>query len=239
MTRVARRCVVVAAAAVALLAGCAPTGTTQPSDADETAPDATAPFVLDQSFPDPNVLETEDAYYAYATNGSGFNIQVATSPDLKEWTTKATDALPVLPTWSLPGKTWAPDVSEQAPGRFVMYFTVAGKSPQTQCIGVATARKPTGPFTPVGSAPIVCPEEEGGAIDPATFIDDDGSRYLLWKNDGNSRGLDTWLQIAQLSEDGTALIGETTRMLKQDQTWEGALIEAPTLVKRDGRYFLF
>ncbi|MBG6215213.1 arabinan endo-1,5-alpha-L-arabinosidase [Cryobacterium sp. CAN_C3] len=241
MTGVARRCIVApaAAAAVALLAGCALTGTTQPSDGDDTAPDATAPFVLDQDFPDPDVLETGGVYYAYATNGSGFNVQVATSPDLKEWTTKAADALPVLPTWSRPGKTWAPDVSEQAPGRFVMYFTGARTSPQTQCIGVATASQPAGPFTPVGSAPIVCPEDEGGAIDPATFIDDDGSRYLVWKNDGNSRGLDTWLQIARLSDDGTALVGETTRLLKQKQTWEGALIEAPTLVKRDGRYVMF
>lgn len=231
--------VAVAAAAVTLLAGCGPTGAAVSSPGDETAADATAPFVLDQDFPDPDVLETGGMYYAYATNGGGFNVQVATSPDLKDWTAAATDALPVLPKWSLPGKTWAPDVSEQAPGKFVMYVTVAGTAPQTQCIGVATATEPTGPFVPVDAGPIVCPEDEGGAIDPTTFVDDDGSRYLVWKNDGNSRGLDTWLQVARLSEDGMTLVGETTRLLKQDQAWEGALIEAPTLVKRDGRYVLF
>jgi len=121
----------------------------------------------------------------------------------------------------------------------VMYFTAASKSPSFQCIGVATATSPEGPFVAVGSAPIVCPENEGGAIDPSTFVDDDGTPYLLWKNDGNCCGLDTWLQLAELSADGTTLVGETTKLVRQDQQWEGNLVEAPTLVKRDGVYTLF
>jgi arabinan endo-1,5-alpha-L-arabinosidase len=197
------------------------------------------PFALDADFPDPDVLRTGDDYFAYATNGSGFNVQVAESADLEEWTTVAQDALPVLPAWSLPGKTWAPDVSEPTPGNFVMYFTVANRSPQLQCIGVATATAPGGPFTPAGDAPIVCPTDEGGAIDPATFTDDDGTRYLVWKNDGNCCGLDTWLQLAELSPDGITIVGETSRLAMQDQAWEGNLIEAPTLVKRDDAYVLF
>jgi arabinan endo-1,5-alpha-L-arabinosidase len=214
---------------------CAPA--TQP--ADDVADDAPLPFVFDADFPDPDVLSTGGEYYAYATNGSGFNVQLATSTDLEQWTPVATDVLPLLPGWSTPGKTWAPDVSEPVPGSFVMYFTVANTSPQLQCIGVATATDPEGPFTPAGTGPIVCPPDEGGAIDPATFTDDDGTRYLLWKNDGNCCGLDTWLQVAELSPDGTSLVGETTRLLQQDQDWEGNLIEAPTLVEHDGQYTLF
>jgi arabinan endo-1,5-alpha-L-arabinosidase len=214
---------------------CAPG--TQP--ADDVADDAPLPFVFDADFPDPDVLSTGGEYYAYATNGSGFNVQLATSTDLEQWTPVATDALPLLPEWSTPGKTWAPDVSEPVPGSFVMYFTVANVSPQLQCIGVATATQAEGPFTPAGTGPIVCPFDEGGAIDPATFTDDDGTRYLLWKNDGNCCGLDTWLQVAELSPDGTSLVGETTRLLQQDQDWEGNLIEAPTLVEHDGQYTLF
>ena len=41
-----------------------------------------------------------------------------------------------------------------------------------------------------------------------------------------------------VSADGTTLVGETTKLLMQDQPWEGNLIEAPTLVKRDGVYAL-
>lgn len=231
-----------AGAIVALLAGCSAAGAGEDpdvADSDVTASDVTAPFVLDHDFPDPDVLEANGTYYAYATNGSGFNIQVATSPNLEDWTVTPADALPVLPSWSLPGKTWAPDVSEPTPGNFVMYFTVANTSPQVQCIGVATATDPAGPFTPIGDGPIVCPEADGGAIDAATFTDEDNARYLVWKNDGNCCGLDTWLQLAQLSPDGTAVVGETTRLLKQDQPWEGNLVEAPTLVKHDDGYVLF
>jgi beta-xylosidase len=89
-----------------------------------------------------------------------------------------------------------------------------------------------------GDAMLVCPPDEGGAIDASTFTDDDGTRYLLWKNDGNCCGLDTWLNLAPLSDDGLTLVGKPTRLVKQDQEWEGNLVEAPTLVKRDGVYTL-
>jgi arabinan endo-1,5-alpha-L-arabinosidase len=239
MTAAATRGLVVVLAA--LLAGSAaacssPSGGAVPAEDTSTEP---LPFALDADFPDPDVLRTGDDYFAYATNGSGFNVQVARSSDLESWSPVERDALPLLPDWALPGKTWAPDVSEPTPGAFVMYYTVANKAPQLQCIGVATATDPGGPFTPAGTGPIVCPTDEGGAIDPATFTDDDGTRYLVWKNDGNCCGLDTWLQVAELSPDGTTTVGETTKLLKQDQPWEGNLIEAPTLVKRDGAYVLF
>jgi arabinan endo-1,5-alpha-L-arabinosidase len=217
------------------LSGCA-AGEAQPERTDD--PVSTDDFAIDQDFPDPDVLATDGRYLAFATNGAGFNVQTAESADLENWTVLASDALPVLPDWALPGKTWAPDVSEFGEGQFVMYFTAASKNPGLQCIGVATSATPDGPFAAAGSAPIVCPDDEGGAIDPATFVDDDGTRYLVWKNDGNCCGLDTWLQIAELSADGTALVGDTTKLLMQDQTWEGNLIEAPTLVKRDGVYVL-
>jgi arabinan endo-1,5-alpha-L-arabinosidase len=220
---------------VLALAGCS-SGQAQTETTDDTV--ATDDFAIDQDFPDPDILKTDGGYVAYATNGAGFNVQAARSADLDDWNLLAGDALPMLPDWALPGKTWAPDVSELDPGQFVMYFTAASKNPALQCIGVATSTSPDGPFTPAATTPVVCPDDEGGAIDPSTFVDDDGTRYLLWKNDGNCCGLDTWLQISELSADGTALVGETTKLLMQDQPWEGDLIEAPTLVKRDGSYTL-
>ncbi|WP_407343214.1 glycoside hydrolase family 43 protein [Pengzhenrongella phosphoraccumulans] len=224
------------AAAIALtvcLSGCA--------SAPTTATAGTSPppgFVIDQDFPDPDLLRVDGDYYAYATNSAAANIQVATSRDLTSWTVSGTDALPILPTWAAPGKTWAPDVSEPSPGRFVMYFTVANTTPSTQCIGVATATSPEGPFVPEGDAPLLCPVDEGGAIDPSTFLDTDGTRYLVWKNDGNSRALDTWLQLTPLSADGLTVAGPTTPLIKQTATWEGALVEAPVLVRHGSSYVL-
>ena len=215
---------------VLVLAGCS-----APAPAVDT--DVLVPFALDADFADPAVLEVDGTFYAYATQGNGVNIQVATSPDLATWTLVDTDALPQVPAWSTPGDTWAPDVSFVG-GQFVMFFTTTNTEPLMQCIGVATSATPTGPFEAVGTAPIVCPVDEGGAIDPATFVDDDGSRYLLFKNDGNCCGLDTWISIAPLSADSLSLAGEPARLIQQDQPWEGRLVEAPTLVKHDGNFVL-
>lgn len=235
-----------------LLAGC---GGGQGGDAEPAAPEATDPTssaeasadpvhdvnpVLDDDFPDPDLLEVDGTYYAYATNGNLRNVRVASSTDLVEWT-ELDDAMPQLPSFVIPGKTWAPEVSEVQPGRFVLYYTATNYRPTLQCIGVAVADSPEGPFEPVGDGMLVCPEDEGGAIDASTFVDPvdpAGTRYLLWKNDGNCCGLDTWLQIAPLTPDGTALAGPATKLVQQDLPWEGHLVEAPTLVERDGTYVL-
>jgi beta-xylosidase len=164
-------------------------------------------------------------------------VRVARSEDLVDWE-PLPDALPELPDWVVPGKTWAPEVTELEPGRYALYFTATNYSPTLQCIGAATATAPEGPFTVVGEGMLVCPIEEGGAIDASTFVDTDGTRYLLWKNDGNCCGFDTWLQIAPLAPDGVTLAAPPTRLVKQDQPWEGNLVEAPTLVERDGVYTL-
>lgn len=196
-------------------------------------------MVLEQDFPDPDVLRAGDRYYAYATQPSdgSANIAMATSTDLRSWEPAVTDPLPELPGWATTGRTWAPDVSEVSDG-FVMYFTAHSVDPDRQCIGVARSEKATGPFRPVGARPLICPAARGGAIDPASFVDDDGKRYLLWKNDGNCCGKDTWLHIQPVSPDGLRLTGPPTRLVRQTEPWEGALVEAPTLVRAAGTYVL-
>jgi arabinan endo-1,5-alpha-L-arabinosidase len=223
-----------------VLAGCGdggPTGSAASSSAAESSPAADEGPVIDQDFPDPDVLEVDDTYYAYGTNNGTQNVQVATSTDLESWEVLGDDALPELPSWVVPGKTWAPEVTRIG-STYVMYTTTTNFDPALQCIAAATADSPEGPFELVGDEMLVCPEDEGGAIDASTFLDEDGTRYLLWKNDGNCCGLDTWLQIAPLRDDGLSLDGETTKLVKQDQPWEGNLVEAPTLVERDGTYVL-
>ena len=229
---------VLAAGALALTA-CSGAGSGDGGGGDTEAPaSATPAFAIDQDFPDPDVLRVGDTYYAYATNSPAANLQYATSTDLETWQVAGDDAFPDLPAWADEGRTWAPDVTELADGRFALYFTAQDAESGQQCIGAATADAPTGPFVGASDAPLICPLDEGGAIDASSFTDADGTRYLVWKNDGNCCGLDTWLQIAELSVDGTTLVGETTKLLMQDQPWEGNLIEAPTLVKREGVYAL-
>lgn len=221
-------------AAVLLAAGCSADQPAASPSAEEGQPVA----AVDRDFPDPDVLVTDDRYLAFATNGNNRNVQVAESDDLQEWEVLSQDALPVLPSWVIPGKTWAPEVTELADGSFVMYFTATNYRPSVQCIGVATSAEAEGPYTVQGEGMLVCPDELGGAIDASTF-DENGQLYLLWKNDGNCCGLDTWLYLAPLSSDGLTLAAEPRQLVKQTLEWEGDLVEAPTLLKHDDSYLLF
>ena len=238
------------AVAAAALVGCGSTageeaaGPTSPASATvpsgESDPADALAAVVEQDFPDPDVLLVGDTYHAYATQprDGSVNVQVATSTDLRTWTVEVMDPLPELPAWATSGRTWAPEVTAVGDA-FVMYLTAHSVDPDRQCIGVARSTAPTGPFRPVGDEPLVCPAARGGAIDAASFLDRDGARYLLWKNDGNCCGKDTWLHLQPLSRDGLRLTGPAVRLVKQTEAWEGDLVEAPSLVRRGSTYVLF
>ncbi|WP_241847449.1 family 43 glycosylhydrolase [Streptomyces sp. CB02009] len=198
----------------------------------------TAP-VLDREFADPDVVEVDGVFHAYATNVAGRHVQHATSTDLVHWTVDEKDVLPVPGDWVKPDPprdVWAPEVFDNGDG-FTLQYTARDRVGGRQCIGAALASSPDGPFRPAGDAALVCPTEAGGAIDASSYTEN-GTRHLLWKSDGNCCGLDTWLHIQPVSWDGTRVTGEPVRLLRQDRAWEGGLVEAPTLVKRDGRYVL-
>ena len=79
---------------------------------------------------------------------------------------------------------------------------------------------------------------QGGATDPDGFKDVDGSRYLVYKIDGNSLNNEnsplyhpTPLMLQQVdSKDGTTLIGEPLQLLDRDDA-DGPLIEGPNLMR--------
>jgi arabinan endo-1,5-alpha-L-arabinosidase len=222
-----------AAAAVVGLSGCS--AASSPAASTAAGP---APFQLDRDFPDPAALVVGDRVYAYATNSPAANVQVATSTDMRTWKLQDADALPDLPAWAAPGKTWAPGPAALGGGRYALYFTATDAASGRQCIGAAFADDPAGPFSSPAEHPLVCPVDAGGAIDASVFTQSDGSRFLLWKDDGNCCGLDTWIHIQPLSADGSALTGEPTQLIKRTQGWEGNLVEAPVLVHHDGGYVL-
>src|SRR5829696_1812876 len=225
-----------------LLPACAPGQIQAPAPTPTPTPLTFTNPVLDQDFPDPDVLEVNDVYYAYATNANDLNIQSARSTDLVHWEVLG-DALPALPDWAVQtfGWAWAPEVFSPGAGKYLMYFTARFSIgfDGTQCIGVATGEDPAGPFISADPEPFICQTSEGGSIDPSTFLDADGQRYVLWKNDGNSRGGQSWLYIQKTSADGLTLQGEPRRLLTADEVWEGTLVEAPTLWSKDGKYYLF
>ena len=197
--------------------------------------------VVDTDVPDPMIIADDDGgWWAFATNGDGANIQTFRSTDLVTWE-QAPDALPQLPAWTAGGDVWAPEVARADDGRWLMYYTTPAPADRgdIQCIGLATADSPGGPYVDSSDQPLVCETEDGGSIDAHPFTAPDGNRYLYWKNDGNRIGVDTWISVQRLDPSGTELVGEPTKLIKQDQPWEGSLVEAPFVVEASGTYWLF
>lgn len=200
-------------------------------------PEPTNP-VYPLDFPDPQVLPDGDGYLAIATNGNGMNVQTIRSDNLVEWT-QGVDALPSVAPWSSSGKVWAPEIIQWSDGGYRLYYTTKAPDPAWQCISVARSQVVAGPYVDESTEPLICEIEEGGSIDASPFVDDDGTAYLYWKNDGNAIGVDTFIKVARLGGDGMSLEGEVTALFKQDLYWEGHLVEGPAVVKVDGIYHMF
>ena len=202
--------------------------------------------VIARNFAAPEILLVDGVYHAAAPNAPGQNVLHETSRDLRTWKAQP-DAAPTLGAWVGPcsfapgGATdrcvWAPQVTAVDHG-YTLYYTARDAASQKQCIGVSRATGPNGPFAPVGTGPLVCPTDLGGAIDASTFTEH-GKLWLLWKADGNCCNLPARIFIQPLSPDGTTLTGPATPLITNDQPWEGAVVEAPTLVRHGATYYLF
>jgi xylan 1,4-beta-xylosidase len=188
--------------------------------------------VLPGDHPDPSIIRVGDTYWATATTSQWAPIfPLLTSKDLVNWT-QVGSVFQRPPEWSA-GSYWAPEIAEDR-GRFFIYYT-ARKKDGPLCAAVATADSPGGPYTDRG--PMVC--QDAGSIDGVPITDEKGVRYLVWKEDGNSRKLPTPLWAQPLSDDGTKLIGEPREILRNEASWEAHLIEGPFIQKRDGWFYLF
>lgn len=216
---------------VFVLAGCGSSGSSSANTPKFTNP------VYRSDFPDPYILKVGKTYYAYATNTNSEDIPSLKSRDLVHWTT-GPDAFPAPPRW-VTSDIWAPDVYHAPNGKYVLYYAGHDMDVNHQCVGRAVGTSPTGPFADHSSHAWVCQAGLGGDIDPAHFVDSDGKVYLIWKNDGNCCGETTYLWSQPLSSDGVSLEGKPVKLLGEDASWEGALIEAPEMWKQNGKYYLF
>lgn len=209
------------------------------------APEPSFVPVFQQDFPDAFVLPHGSQFIAYATN-NGPNVPVAVSNDLVHWAFagdparpgKQLDALPKLGNWAKEGFTWAPEVLPLG-DKYLLYYTASDARKNAQCIGVAIASTPFGPFVDSNPQPIVCQLALGGSIDADAFRDADGKLYLYFKNDGNRVHSRTSLWGLALAADGLSVIGEPVELLKDSQGWEDWVVEAPTMIHSPAGYDLF
>lgn len=225
---------------LALLAGLSAVAAVAPAAAESSAATTLA---YHGDFPDPFVVVDGGRYYAYSTqirsSGRWTNVPVMSSTDLESWG-PIRDALPELPGWARSGNTWAPTVVERS-GRYLLYYTTTERATRRQCISVATATKPAGPFRDSSSEALVCQRSQGGSIDPYAFADPSGGLYLLWKSDNNAVRKPTALWSRQLAADGQGWApgSEAVRLLGERPSRWHVPIEGPALVRAEDRYLLF
>ncbi len=100
-------------------------------------------------------------------------------------------------------------------------------------IGVAVSDKITGPYKDAIGKPLLTNKDCRGSkhswacIDPAIFIDDDNTPYIIW---GNRQ-----CYIARLKDNMTEIDGEIRQL---DLGNDFPFTEAPWVHKRDGKYYL-
>ena len=184
-------------------------------------------------YPDPSVIRVGDEYWATATSSEWApHFPILHSRDLVNWEVKGY-VFERMPEWTK-ANFWAPEIA-QYQGKFFIYYVARQASSNRLAVAVATARHPAGPYTDHG--PLIA--QEAGSIDPVPFTDAKGVRWLLWKEDGNSRKQPTPIWIQRLREDGLQLVGEKKEILRNDAPWEGAVVEGPFVVRRGDYYYLF
>jgi beta-xylosidase len=219
-------------------------------------------LILDENFPDPFIARFRGAYHAYATGnqvgGGQMNVQHLHSRSLTRWGTPG-EALPAdrLPAWvdRKHPQVWAPEVT-RVRGRYILYFNARHASltrtetpptgpvvRQRHCLGAAVAARPEGPFTGVDQ-PLVCAEFPNGVIDANVYREGD-RLYLYYKDDSNCCGPGSAIYAQPLSADGLATAGPARKLLANNDSpgkeddWEWEIVEAPTMLKRGGAYYLF
>jgi hypothetical protein len=222
--------------------------------------------IFNGDFADPFALRTPDAVYVYASDTASTQFAPAAHVPLIEMTRASGfrgryvgDALPALPKWTVTGFQWAPSVWARPDGTYVMYYSTPATIPliclakpgsagcidtsngssSAMCVSRATSTSPTGPFVDDSTSAFVCPYRQGGAIDPSVFVAADGTPWLLWKTDGDCCGLPTTIYSQQLTSDGLSTAGPPTRLIGATQSWEGNLVEGPSMIEANNTYWLF
>lgn len=197
----------------------------------QTAPVYRNP-VIPGDHPDPSVIRVGEYYWATSTTSAWAPVfPLMRSRDLVNWTVEGA-VFERPPDWTA-GSYWAPEISEFR-GRFSVYYAARNKQ-GILCVAVATALTPSGPYKDRG--PLVC--QPDGSIDPVPAVDEKGRRYLIWKEDGNSKKGPTPIWAQRLSDDGARLTGERTELIRNDSQWEEQLVEGPYILRRGGYFYLF
>ena len=255
--------------------GCA-TGTAYGTDVTFIAGGYTDP-VFTGFGADPFVLDNGNAHNDYWEFSTGTLFPALHSTDLVHWA-RAGTAMVERPAWVIQTGDWHPwgpsvaQVAGPCPGTgsttcYVMYYTGVSAYFHMNCIGVATATAPGGPYADQGilsngaldasGRPLGCGDNHGyGEIDPSPFTDANGHSYLYesvfwacapWATSctGANAHVAPTLSVIPLAGDQLAAAGPRTPLLSGDAgTWENVgtgdpNVEGPAMVLHNATYYLF
>lgn len=197
---------------------------------------------LNRGCPDPAIIKcrTDGRYYIFST---GRGLPIRRSSDLVTWESVGRVFETAVPAWAakeVPGTTaiWAPDISFFN-GRYHLYYSVSTFGSQRSCIGVATNTTldpAEASYKWVDQGKVIESAEgktDFNAIDPAAFVDKDGTVYLAWGSywDG--------LKMCHLDAKTGKPEPDDSRRYSLARHPEGAVIEAAFIIYREGWYYLF
>ncbi|MCA1946863.1 MAG: glycoside hydrolase family 43 protein [Armatimonadetes bacterium] len=190
--------------------------------------------VWPHNFPDPHVVQDGDWFYAVATQKDDRGFQILRSKDLARW-----EELPPigLVDWAA-GNYWAPELYKRN-GRWYLLFTALDRADNKRDVAVSVADRPEGPYRFVaklarGRTVNDNPGDPNGVID-GTLYDEGGRTYLLSIRETPPRSI----EIVEVSTDLTRPLGRPKPILFADRPIERGILDAPTLVRHQGRYWLF
>ncbi|MFB2118115.1 glycoside hydrolase family 43 protein [Parapedobacter sp. 2B3] len=188
--------------------------------------------VLPGDHPDPTVIKIGDTYWASATSNEWAPLfPIYKSTDLVNWK-QVSYAFADLPQWAR-NNFWAPELAyDEEQNKVYLYYTARDKSTGRLAVAVASAPSPEGPYTDHG--PLV--SQELGSID-AYEVRDGDKIYLLWKEDGNSKGQPTPMWAQEINPERTAMVGEMHELFTNDAEWEGRLVEGISVFKHNDYYY--
>jgi alpha-N-arabinofuranosidase len=192
--------------------------------------------------PDPAIIRshTNGQYYIFST---GRGLPILRSKDLLHWEAVGRVFEKPVPDWAakeVPGTRgiWAPDIS-YFNGRYHLYYSVSTFGSQRSCIGLATNTvldPAEAGYKWVDHGKVI--ESDAGktdfnAIDPAAFVDRDGSVYLAWGSywDG--------LKMCHIDPKTGRPNPNDSRRYSLARHPQGHVIEAAFIIYREGWYYLF
>lgn len=197
---------------------------------------------------DPSIIRQGSTYYAFSTDvaGSPENgfLTIRRSQDKLNWTICGAVFPVTMPEWvkeNVPGVVglWAPDIS-LFNGEYHVYYTASVLGSQQSVIGLATntTLDPADPVYKWVDRGLVLqsrPGDDFNALDPAIFVDSDGSVFLNYGS--------YWTGIKQRQidpETGMLLASNTTRYdLATRPGVPHNPIEGASIVRHGNFYYLF